>query len=157
MNIRKAAANTLIALLLFYLSPRAFSQQQQNCYADAPNILACNVELTARQIVSGASNNGADAIGATIADLMFYTIADATVGIKSYGPVCASEEYQYLGETARTDKQLGASAGSQGTTTLAEKAGFAQLLGIAIERGAILKSVNGSTLPRDRSSRGRYG
>lgn len=146
MTIRNATAKMLITLLLFYLSPSAFSQQQQNCYADAPNILVCNAELTARQIVSGVSNNGADAIGATIADLMFYTVADATVGIKSYGPICSSEEYQYLGETARTDKQLGASAGSQGTTTLAEKAGFAQLLGIAIERGAILKSVNGSSL-----------
>ena len=40
-----------------------------------------------------------------------------------------------MGETARTDKQLGASAGSQGTTTLAEKAGFAQFLGSRSREG----------------------
>lgn len=144
--MRKAAATTMITMMLLYASPRAYSQQPQDCYPDAPNILVCNAELTARQIVAGVSNTGADIIGATIADLMFYTVADATVGIKSFGPICASEDYQYLGETARTDKQIGASAGSPGTTTLAEKAGFAHFLGIAIERGAILKSVNGSSL-----------
>jgi len=49
-------------------------------------------------------------------------------------------------ETARTDKQLGASARAQGSTTLAEKPGIQDLLGLAIEEGAIQKEVNGTTL-----------
>jgi hypothetical protein len=49
-------------------------------------------------------------------------------------------------ETKRTDKQLGASARAEGTTTLAEKAGIQGLLGLAIEDGAIQKEVNGTTL-----------
>ena len=49
-------------------------------------------------------------------------------------------------ETKRTDKQLGASARAQGSTTLAEKPGIEDLLGLAIEDGAIQKEVNGTTL-----------
>jgi hypothetical protein len=49
-------------------------------------------------------------------------------------------------ETKRTDKQPGASARAEGTTTLAEKAGIQGLLGLAIEDGAIQKEVNGTTL-----------
>jgi hypothetical protein len=49
-------------------------------------------------------------------------------------------------ETKRTDKQPGASARAEGTTTLAEKAGIQNLLGLAIENGAIQKEVNGTTL-----------
>ena len=49
-------------------------------------------------------------------------------------------------ETKRSDKQLGASARAEGTTTLAEKAGIQSLLGLAIEDGAIQKEVNGTTL-----------
>jgi len=54
--------------------------------------------------------------------------------------------YQYLGETARTDKQVGAASSSAGTTSAIEKPGFARLLGFAVEKGAILKDVNGSSL-----------
>jgi hypothetical protein len=145
MKKRNAAGKILVVVLLLSLSYSAFSQAQ-NCYPDAPNILVCNADLTARQIVTGINDNGPNAVAIKMQDLMFYTVADATIGIRNLGPICESEEYQYLGETARTDKQIGAGAGSQGTTTLVEKAGFAQILGLAIERGAILQSVNGSSL-----------
>src|SRR5262249_56369657 len=49
-------------------------------------------------------------------------------------------------ETKRTDKQIGGSASAGGSTPLAEKAGFADLLGLAIENGAVQKEVSGSTL-----------
>jgi hypothetical protein len=49
-------------------------------------------------------------------------------------------------ETARTDKQIGAPSASQGSTTLAEKPNYVDLLGLAIENGAIQKEVSGSTL-----------
>ncbi|HBB94598.1 MAG TPA: hypothetical protein DC054_04350 [Blastocatellia bacterium] len=49
-------------------------------------------------------------------------------------------------ETKRTDKQVGASGSSSGSTTVAEKPGFVELLGFAIEHGAIQKDVSGTTL-----------
>jgi hypothetical protein len=49
-------------------------------------------------------------------------------------------------ETKRTDKQLGSTARAQGSTTLAEKTGIEELLGLAIENGAIQQQVSGTTL-----------
>src|SRR5258708_23192890 len=54
--------------------------------------------------------------------------------------------YRYLAETARSDKQIGASAKSAGSTSAIEKPGFASLLGLAVEHGAILQNINSSTL-----------
>lgn len=44
-----------------------------------------------------------------------------------------------------TDQQKGASAESSGTTTVAEKTGIAELLNLAIERGAITKTTSGTS------------
>src|SRR5258706_1233238 len=49
-------------------------------------------------------------------------------------------------ETKRTDKQIGASASAQGSTSAAEKANFADLLAVAVENGTIQKESNGTTL-----------
>jgi hypothetical protein len=49
-------------------------------------------------------------------------------------------------ETKRTDKQIGASARSEGTTSAAEKPSFQSLLGIALENGAVQKEIDGTTL-----------
>jgi hypothetical protein len=54
--------------------------------------------------------------------------------------------YQYLSETARTDKQLGPSAKSDGAVSAIEKPGFARLLGFAVEHGGIDKKNDGTTL-----------
>lgn len=48
-------------------------------------------------------------------------------------------------ETKRTDKQIGASARAEGSTSAVEKPGFAELLGFAIEHGAVQKETNGTT------------
>jgi hypothetical protein len=50
------------------------------------------------------------------------------------------------GETHRTDKQVGASANTTGSTSAVDKAGLPYLLGIAIDHGAIDQNINGSTL-----------
>jgi hypothetical protein len=105
--------------------------------------------MVAKEIVRKDSKgqDGAAYLSANLANMIFYVIADATVGIpKSSGPVCEFEDFQFLGETARTDKQLGASAKSSGSTSLVEKPGFPELLGFAVERGAIKQSVDGTTL-----------
>jgi hypothetical protein len=53
---------------------------------------------------------------------------------------------QFMEETRRTDKQVGASATSEGSTSALEKPNFANLLAFAIEHGAIDKQVSGTTL-----------
>lgn len=54
--------------------------------------------------------------------------------------------FQYLGETARTDKQVGSNASSLGTTSLLEKPGIASLLAVALERGAIQQETSGTNV-----------
>jgi hypothetical protein len=44
-----------------------------------------------------------------------------------------------------TDQQNGATAGASGTTTLTEKPGIAELLNLAIENGAIIKTTSGTS------------
>src|SRR5204863_6794651 len=82
--------------------------------------------------------------------MMFFTVADAVVvdGIDKApaNNIRTVERLQYLGETGRTDKQVGASARSAGSTSAIEKPGFARLLGFAVESGAILQDVSNSTL-----------
>lgn len=45
----------------------------------------------------------------------------------------------------RTDEQLGANSTSSGTTSLVTKAGSAALIGMALDTGALTRSVNGAT------------
>src|SRR6185295_17973237 len=54
--------------------------------------------------------------------------------------------YQYIGDTARTDKQIGSPSTSKGSTSAAEKPGWADILGFAVEHGAIQQAVSGTTL-----------
>ncbi len=77
--------------------------------------------------------------------IVVYTIFDAA-SEKSSKLVRDLEAYQYLAETARTDKQLGASAKAAGAVSAIEKPGFARLLGFAIEHGGITKMNDGTNL-----------
>jgi len=91
---------------------------------------------------------------------MMQELAGAAVARQSADPVLARSSTLFLQgllgeqaravaearhETARTDKQIGASARAGGTTTVAERAGFATLLGFALERGALQEQQSGST------------
>jgi hypothetical protein len=49
-------------------------------------------------------------------------------------------------ERKRTDKQIGASPGSSGTTSLAVKGGTPSILGWAVESGAATSSISGNTV-----------
>lgn len=57
---------------------------------------------------------------------------------------------QYIGtaqaETNRTDKQVSASSSTTGSNSAVEKSGLPDLLGIAIDHGAINQNIDGSTL-----------
>jgi hypothetical protein len=48
--------------------------------------------------------------------------------------------------TGQTNKQLGASASSDGSTSAVQKVGIPQLLGVAVEDGAVTSNVSGTTL-----------
>src|SRR5207302_9802490 len=55
--------------------------------------------------------------------------------------------YTAAAETARTDKQNGASASSKaGSTSIVDKPGIASLLGFAIEHGAAAQTIQGNTV-----------
>jgi len=57
-------------------------------------------------------------------------------------------EAQYTAslETSRTDKQIGSSARTTGSTSATDKPGIPYLLGLAIDHGAVTQNINGSTL-----------
>ncbi len=77
--------------------------------------------------------------------LVFYTVADALPGDDPH-EVRGLQAYRYLAELGRTDKQLGATSSGPGSTSLAEKPGFSELLALALEHGAIEQSVSGTGL-----------
>jgi len=114
------------------------------CYPNVPKIIECDVDRIARQ----ASQPGIDVatvVTSQFDTLFLETVVDAfsnsnTVNIRQL------TAYQYIGETARTDKQIGSPTNSKGSTSAAEKPGWADILGFAVERGAIQQAVSGSTL-----------
>jgi len=75
--------------------------------------------------------------------IMVYAIADAVT--KNNVQLKTLEAHQYMGET-RPDNQIGAPASSAGSTSAIEKPGLVKLIGLAIDRGAIQKAVNGTAL-----------
>ena|SRR6266568_978536 len=110
-------------------------------YADAPPLLTDIVTRDATDISRG-ENNGAIA---SVAKMILYSTLDSASPTSSK-LLRDLEPYQYLSETARTDKQLGASPTSEGSVSAIEKPGFARLLGFAIEHGAINKKNDGTNL-----------
>jgi hypothetical protein len=113
-----------------------------NVAYDAPEILKNVVANAAKDVVR---KNMPDAATQVSDELVLYTVFDAA-STNSSQAVRKLAAYQYLGETARTDKQLGASAKSEGAVSAIEKPGFARLLGFAIEHGGINKKNDGTNL-----------
>lgn len=147
MTTNRAFSRTTVVLsivlcLCIQVHPQTVSPKSV-CYPDAPPVLVDNVRSIAQDI---ANKNTTTGLSALFPDIFFYTVADAVAPSDDDIPLRGIAAYRYLGETARTDKQIGASARSSGSTTAVEKPGFAELLGFAIENGAIQKQVNGTTL-----------
>jgi len=117
-----------------------------NNYTDAPELVSSEVDKLVANVVK--NNNDPSRITQNYLEVFLYSVADAVIprGEDSDRALRALKAYRYLGETARTDKQIGASAKSPGSTSAIEKAGFARLLGLAVERGAILQDVNSTSL-----------
>lgn len=119
-------------------------------YDDAPGILKDIVARSAADVVAQSANpatasSAADFAIAAGPQMVLYTVFDAA-SPRSSELVRDLEAYHYLGETARTDKQLGSSANSEGAVSAIEKPGFARLLGLAIEHGGITKQNDGTNL-----------
>lgn len=111
------------------------------CFPDAPDELVRTAKTAAVAFVDNRDTTG------LFGDLMFFTVSH-TVAIDANREdlLKALEIKQLQEQTRRTDKQVGPPASAAGTTTLAEKPGFAEILGFAIEHGAIQKAVSGTTL-----------
>ena len=118
-----------------------------NSYKNAPPLLTDIAQRIAEDIVD-RDKNPLEMVNGSFNKMLFYVVADAlTVNTATaVRSIKNLKVYQYLGETARTDKQVGASSSASGTTSAIEKPGFTRLLGFAVEKGAILKDVNGSSL-----------
>jgi len=116
-----------------------------NGYPDAPELVTQAVNEMAANIVE---RNDVRFFSQNYAQTFLYTVADAVIpeAENTDRSIKQLKAYRYLAETARTDKQIGASAKATGSTSAIEKPGFARILGMAVERGAILQNVSGSSL-----------
>jgi hypothetical protein len=119
---------------------------QADCYPGAPLILNNAAGGAAAQFLT----DGSRSVGNFLPRLIFFTIADAiSSNEKSKAKSALIRTIvirNFMEETARTDKQIGGPATSTGSTSLLEKPNFTNLLGFAIEHGAITEDVNGSSL-----------
>lgn len=111
-------------------------------YDDAPELLTDIVGKAALDVVQSKNSNS---LSAGVPQMLLYTIMDAASPASSRR-IRGLKAYQYLSETARTDKHLGASAKSDGAVSAIEKPGFARLLGFAVEHGGIDKKNDGTNL-----------
>ncbi|MDT7543196.1 MAG: hypothetical protein QOE33_3100 [Acidobacteriota bacterium] len=111
-------------------------------YEDAPLLLT---DIAMKSAADAVRRDSAERVIFSAEQMILYTIVDAA-SPDSSKLFRSLEAYQYLSETGRTDKQLGASAKSEGAVSAIEKPGFARLLGFAVEHGAINKKNDGTNL-----------
>lgn len=116
--------------------------------AEATAILVVN--QAAKDVAAGISVESDPDISAEFEkhydELVYLTVADALFTEQQQITLRKLKWQEFAAETARTDKQTGASARSEGSTSAAEKPGFSHLLSFAIEHGAIQKEVNNTSL-----------
>lgn len=117
---------------------------QSDCYPNAPQPLVQGLTEAAQLIVT---NKDPGEVSTRMYPILFFSVADAITSDAQEKSVLNSIDIERAKqETKRTDKQVGASARSDGSTSAAEKPGLAELLGFAVEHGTIQQSVSGTTL-----------
>lgn len=129
------------------VAPSSVPQVAVNCtpggtYDSPPPLL---IDIVGRDVADAVNKNDPDLATASANLMILYTVIDAASPTSSE-LLRGLEAYRYLGETARTDKQLGGAANSDGAVSAIEKPGFASLLGFAVEHGAINKIKDGTNL-----------
>jgi hypothetical protein len=111
------------------------------CFPDAPTDLIKTATAAAERFVQ--NRNPSSQFGDLVYFAVIHTVA---VDAGRQDLLKAIEIKQLQEQTKRTDKQIGAPASSAGSTSAAEKPGLAEILGFAVEHGAIQQAVNGTTL-----------
>ncbi len=111
-------------------------------YPDVPEVIKSDVDKVASDIVE---RNDVSRIGNINQRAIFFAVTDALTRSEAV-KVSALKAYIYIGQTTRTDKQLGTTAASGGSTSAIEKPGWSDLLGFAIEHGAIQQQTSTTTL-----------
>ncbi len=122
---------------------------QSNCYPDAPPELITEVKGVAQKIVE--KNDPQEFTGRSLPIFFFSVVAAMAVDNEIINTQKGDFENKIKIERLKnqikvTNKQIGSTASSEGTTSAIEKPDFAELLGFALENGAIQKAVNGTTL-----------
>ena len=111
------------------------------CFPDAPNNLTNTARAAAELFVTG------DDASSQFGDLTFYAVIHTVASDAGRQDLLQAIEVKQLQEqTRRTDKQIGAGANAAGSTSALEKPNFAEILGFAVEHGAIQQAVSGTTL-----------
>lgn len=111
------------------------------CFPDAPTDLIGTAAAAADRFVQ--NRNASSQFGDLVYFAVIHTVA---VDAGRQDLLKAIEVKQLQEQTKRTDKQIGAPASAAGSTSAAEKPGLAEILGFAVEHGAIQQAVNGTTL-----------
>jgi hypothetical protein len=128
-------------------------------YPDVPQRLDKMVEATALLVVREAVKDRAKGlpiekdtldipgrVKAHYDEMVYLTVADALFSAPEKVALSELKWQEFTAETKRTDKQNGASTRAGGSTTIAEKPGFSDLLAFAVEHGAIQKEVSTTSL-----------
>jgi hypothetical protein len=139
MHLRRART-VIVCLVVLLVGQSGYSQAVESCYPNVPEGMADLIGRFADQTIQSGT-----AASQVMPRLISFTVADALGGAAAQ-KVRELKAYKYWGEVVRTDKQVGASSSASGSTTAADKPGLVDLLGFAIERGAIQQSVNDTTL-----------
>jgi len=138
-----------LTALFVFLALASPGQAQQQPYPNLPPDLKALVEGAVGGVLVRVRNG--DTPQAALGDIalqwdkmVLLTVADAT----ATGQLAERKLFvdRNLGETARTDKQVGASSSGAGSTSLVQKGGIPLLLSYAIEHGAIQQEANGTSL-----------
>ncbi len=128
------------ALCVFLFIASAHTLWGQACYMDAPPVLSTTIRAQAMEIAANpATRDGSEHYN----ELILYTFAHAVASDAAVGKLRGVE---FAAATAQTDKQVSSGALSSGSTSLLEKPNFSNLLGFAIEHGAVTKTIDGTTL-----------
>jgi hypothetical protein len=162
----KPSASTIAAALVAAVLTNAASAQESTSGAPstppAPNpilvpapakmppIVVAAAQNVAHTIVQrknakGANGDPKEVFGTAADKIAIFALAAAADPDKTKA-VDYAAQYIAAGETQRTDKQVGATASTSGSTSAVDKAGLPYLLGVAIDHGAINQNINGSTL-----------
>lgn len=95
----------------------------------------------------GSGETFEEAVTTNYAKVFSFSVALAIEPeIKNDEAIFTLKPISYVFETARTDKQVGASSSTTASTSQIDKPGFAKLLGFAIENGLVEKNVQDTVL-----------